>query len=219
MLLLPIPFSVKVILFVVLVMALSVHEFCHAYVAYRLGDPTPGYQGRLTLNPLAHLDPVGMIMILIVGFGWGKPVQSNPAYFRNPERDFTLVSAAGPLSNIAQGIFWGLLLRIVVLLPSSSVTGPTLLVVFLSLATHFNFVLAFFNAIPLGPLDGSKILSYFLPAGAKRKYHELNRHGFPILLALIFIPRILGPAFDMIGWWIFYPSQFLARLISGIPVF
>ncbi|MFA7300771.1 MAG: site-2 protease family protein [Candidatus Shapirobacteria bacterium] len=161
-----------------LLIAVTIHEFSHAFAADRLGDPTPAAAGRLTLNPLAHLDPLGTLMIFIVHFGWGKPVPIDPYNFRNPRRDEIIVSLAGPASNLILGSIIGGIY---------SVTGYTNEILY-TLAI-INFSLAIFNLIPVPPLDGSKI---FLNLMSVEKAYEwqkaFDRYGFFIVAACLFLP-------------------------------
>jgi len=192
--------------------ALTLHEFCHAYSAYRLGDYTPMAQGRVTLNPLAHLDPIGTLMILFAPIGWAKPVQINPSNFRNPARDVVITSAAGPLANVVQGTFWGLVLRAFVL---GGVTNP-LALGFLGLLTIINFVLALFNLIPLGPLDGHEILAYFLPARAQLRFRQFNQYGFLILLGIVVLSWLTP--INILGLFLILPADLAGYVISGQDV-
>lgn len=170
---------------VALVVAAVVHEYAHAYVADRLGDPTPRAMGRLTLNPLAHLDPVGTLMILLLGFGWAKPVQINPMHFGNWRRDSMLVAAAGPLANVTLLFVLGAPFKLgLIELPLLSPIPPVgrLLII----AIQLNAMLAVFNLIPVPPLDGSKILMGLLPPAQAISYARLQPYGVLILVALIF---------------------------------
>lgn len=176
---------------VALIVAATVHEFAHAYVADRLGDPTPRAMGRLTLNPLAHLDPIGSLMILLVGFGWAKPVQINPANFADWRRDSILVALAGPLANVTLVFLLGLPFKLGVV----DVSGDALAGL-LGWSIQINAMLAVFNLIPIPPLDGSRVLVGLLPGSMAISYARIERVGFLILLALIFtraLPLIIGP--------------------------
>jgi len=188
-----------------LIPALVGHEFAHGYSAYLMGDPTPKMQGRLTLNPLAHLDPFGTLMILFGPIGWAKPVLINPYNFRDPAKGMMISTACGPLSNIAQGIVVGLTLRAALLVMPAQ---GNLLIGYLAFLVLINFVLAFFNLIPLGPLDGHHILEYFLPYHMKQTYRQLNQFGMFILLGLI----VLAPG---VFRFIMIPALLLARLAVG----
>jgi Zn-dependent protease len=149
-----------------ILVALTFHEYAHGYVANKYGDDTAKRNGRLTLNPLAHLDPVGTIMIFLVHFGWAKPVPVNPYRLRNPKRDMLWISAAGPLANMVLALLSGLLLRVVFALGGAphthSIAG--LLIYMVIMGLQINLALAIFNVLPIAPLDGSKILAGLLPA-------------------------------------------------------
>ncbi|MEK7497655.1 MAG: site-2 protease family protein [Patescibacteria group bacterium] len=162
-----------------LLVAITIHEFSHALIADRLGDPTPRLQGRLTLNPLAHLDPIGTLMLIVASFGWGKPVQFDPYNLENPRRDAALISVAGPISNILLASVFSLLFRL---------TASPLLVPFIVL----NVSLAVFNLVPIHPLDGGKILIGLVSPGLARDIDGfLNRYGMFLLLFLI-LPLFAG---------------------------
>jgi len=178
---------------VCLVAAITIHELAHAWTADRLGDPNPRLQGRISLNPLVHLDPIGTIMLVLTRFGWGKPVPIDPFNFKNRRRDTALSSFAGPLSNLVLSGLASFLLRLFSL--------PFYIhILFLSLIS-VNISLAIFNLIPIPPLDGSKILFALLPEESSREWQELLSSYSTILLILILIPfngpsmasRIIGP--------------------------
>ncbi len=160
-----------------LVIAVTIHEFAHALAADKLGDPTPRIDGRLTLNPLAHLDPLGTVMMLLVRFGWGKPVVFDPYNLKNPKRDAAIISFAGPLSNL---LLSAVLAIVYQLLPVSIIKEliPALIIM--------NVTLAVFNLVPIHPLDGGKILVGLLPHKESYKFDLfLHRYGTWILLVLI----------------------------------
>jgi Zn-dependent protease len=167
-----------------LVIAITVHEFSHALLADKLGDPTPRLQGRLTLNPLAHLDPLGTLMILLTRFGWGKPVQFDPYNLDNPRRDAAVISLAGPASNLLTAVLASGLIR---LAPMVIGAHPALAIQFLLTPLVFlSVTLALFNLIPIHPLDGGKILIGFLPKELAYEWNAiLNRYGTLILILLI----------------------------------
>jgi Zn-dependent protease len=171
---------IEAIVFIIgIVVAITVHECAHAWTAYKLGDDTPFLMGRVTLNPLAHLDPVGSIAFLLLGFGWGKPVVYNPLRLSR-KSDELLIALAGPLSNIICAIALNLLA-----FGMAHLASPFINVEFLQLAAGINVILAAFNMIPIPPLDGSSIVAYFWP-----EYRSLvgGQIGLVILLALIFLP-------------------------------
>ena len=161
-----------------LILAITIHEFAHALVADRLGDPTPRAAGRLTLNPLSHLDPLGTIMIFIARFGWGKPVPIDPYNFSSPRRDEILVALAGPASNIFFGIVLGIFYQI------TGIYHPVIQIIAVT-----NFYLAFFNLLPLPPLHGSKIFLNLLPIETAQKWQEaFDRYGYFLIIILLFLP-------------------------------
>ena len=169
-----------------LIIAMVIHEYAHARVAVALGDRTPALMGRLTLNPAAHIDPVGLIMLFLVRFGWAKPVVIDPRNFKHPRRDDILVSLAGPFVNLATAF-----LSLVVLLIWQRLMGGHLSVgmyqVF-QLIIIYNINFAIFNLIPLPPLDGSHVLIQLLPARLAYAYARIERYSFLILIALIVTP-------------------------------
>jgi len=170
--------------------ALTVHEYAHGWVAYRLGDPTAYYAGRLTFNPIKHLDPIGTILLFIARIGWAKPVPVNPSYFKDPSRDMAIVALAGPVSNFLSAILFGKLLS---LIPTTNVYLYQTLFYFV----YINLILAFFNLIPITPLDGWRVLSYFLPDTPTKISFE--RAGPILLLIIIAMPMFLGiPVFSML---------------------
>jgi Zn-dependent protease len=161
-----------------LLLAITIHEFSHAYAADRLGDPTPRAMGRLTLNPLAHLDPIGTLMIFIAHFGWGKPVPIDPYNFANPRRDEIVVALAGPISNIILGSTIGII---------SLTTGYFNEILYI--IAIVNFSLAVFNLIPIPPLDGSKVFLNLMPVEKAYEWEKaFERYGFFIVAACLFLP-------------------------------
>ena len=176
-----------------LVLGLSIHEFSHAKMADKLGDPTPESQGRLTLNPLAHLDPVGTICLFFAGFGWGKPVQIDSSYFRNPAKDNMLVALAGPVSNIILAFIFFLIHGILYFFVPIDTTFGELFVDMFYYGAFINLSLGVFNLLPFPPLDGSKILSYFLKGKARGFIWSLEKYSWIILMILFItnIPQLL----------------------------
>jgi Zn-dependent protease len=169
-----------------LLFALCFHEFSHAYVAYRLGDNTAERMGRLTLNPMAHLDPIGSLMILFVGFGWAKPVPVDPRHFENPRTGMMIVAFAGPASNLLLAAIGGLIIRFYLPLMS-----PVVVKVFYNF-TMINIALCMFNLIPVHPLDGSQIFSGFMIRKNPQLVYKLQTHGPKILFGLILFGMFTG---------------------------
>lgn len=179
-----------------LLIALSFHEYAHARMAYFWGDPTAKMQGRLTLNPISHLDPIGLLMLIFVRFGWARPVPINPVNFSDRRRGLFWVSLAGPGINLILG-FVATFLFVVVFFTG---TEPTIVQIMRNLVIY-NVYLALFNLIPLPPLDGSKIFSSLLPREYVNQYHALEPYA-PFLLILLLIsgiiPMLLVPIADII---------------------
>jgi len=182
--------SSQILFLLALLVAVTVHEFAHAWMANRLGDPTPKLQGRLTLNPIAHLDPIGTLLpviLILTGspfiFGWGKPVQFDPFNLEKPKRDAALISLAGPLTNLSLAAILAIILRISAVPISSAYLLSAILIPII----YLNVILAIFNLIPIHPLDGGKIIVGLLP---EKDAHELDKflrkYGMLILLLLIF---------------------------------
>lgn len=184
-----------------IVIAFSMHEYAHAQAADFLGDETPKATGRLTINPLAHFDFLGALLIFTMGFGWGKPVMFNPLNFKNRKWGVFLVGLVGPLTNISMGLAVGLFLRF------SNLTNPGL-INFLGVFTLLNFGLGFFNLIPLPPLDGSHLLFTFLPARFENMQRFIFQYSLLFLLALIFL-------IPVIPYILSHGSYFLFNLIIG----
>jgi Zn-dependent protease len=173
-----------------LLLALTVHEFAHGYVAFRLGDPTARALGRLTLNPLKHLDPLGTIAFFIFHIGWAKPVPVNPSYFKNPQKDMLWVALAGPATNLIMAIISALMTKALWLLaqiiPYSAMAEAVLIPLNSTLiaSVWINLVLCIFNFLPVPPLDGSRILAGILPPDLARSYASIERYGFILLIIL-----------------------------------
>lgn len=176
-----------------LLLSLSIHEFAHAYTAYKLGDRSQKALGRLTLDPFKHIDIFGFICIALLGFGWGKPVMIDDRNFKNRSKGIMLVSLAGPLSNLLLAVLFTLILKVLVItgviVPVISSSAGGILLNMLILTIQFNIVFAVFNMIPLPPFDGSKVLRYFLPYNLKQKFDMLQAYSFYIIL-IFFITNI-----------------------------
>ena len=187
-----------------LLWALSFHEFCHGLAARLVGDPTAERYGRLTLNPLAHFDVIGTLMLLFVGFGWAKPVPINTRYFRHPRRDLIIVSLAGIAGNILTAVISVLFLRFMgeYWYALTGRAGLTIIVQMINI----NMGLAAFNLIPIPPLDGSRVLEAFLPLKYMHYYYWLERYGMIILLVLL-MTGIINVIFEPIisFLWNFLP--------------
>lgn len=190
-----------------LLLALTCHEFAHGLVAYNLGDPTAQRAGRLTLNPLKHLDPIGTIAFFLIKIGWAKPVPVNPLYFRNPKKDMLLVALAGPLANLVLAVVSALLLKFSLLLVSlfQYTAAAQMLLLPLSAmllaSVWINLVLCFFNFLPIPPLDGSRILVGLLPDRLAASYQKLEKYGFILILLLAYsgiLSKIILPLIDLV---------------------
>ena len=200
------PPEVLLLLVPVLLFALCFHEFAHAWMANKLGDPTAKHSGRLTLNPLAHLDPMGSLMILIVGFGWAKPVPVDVRYLQNPRIDMMKVSFAGPAANLLLAFVGGTIIR-------AQLVGGSLILM-LVLFTQINIMLAVFNMIPIPPLDGSQIFSGLMVRKNPDLVMKLQMYGPQILFGLILIGYFteISPL-----WWAMSPFvNFFLFLFAGI---
>lgn len=174
----------------VILVSLAIHEYAHAKVADVLGDPTPRMAGRLTLNPIAHIDPVGLLALIIFRIGWAKPVPINSYNFKNPERGMLLCGLAGPVSNFFMAWFFAVLLKTV---PISSELWTEVL----QNAIFINLALMIFNLLPIPPLDGSRIFTQYLPYDVQM---SLENYGFLILVAILFFPPTQQLLFFLINF-------------------
>jgi Zn-dependent protease len=198
-----------------LVISVTCHEFAHAWSAVELGDDTPRLQGRLTLSPLAHLDPIGSLTFIIMGLGWGKPVMVNPYNFRNPRRDMMLTAAAGPFSNLVQALVAAIPYRLHLVdwvYAQPGLVGSMLgsgLDLFLYLFISVNIGLMLFNLIPVGPLDGANVLRGIAPREWDGFFEVMQRYQLFIIMGLFALSRLGGLSFLSV------PQQFLFNAIIG----
>ncbi len=188
------------------VTGIAFHEFCHAWAAYQLGDDTAARQGRLTLNPIKHLDPLGSVLLVLVGFGWGKPTPVNPYRLRTGvKRGNMLVAAAGPMSNFffaalaALPFKLGLVTTVASFNNIGSASGKEIFGLFLVFVVWINVLLGVFNLIPINPLDGFKVVGGLLPDGLSREFNRLAAWGPGILMTLFAISFLL-PQYNVLGW-------------------
>ncbi len=208
----------------ILLITLTIHEFSHGYVAYMLGDDTAKRAGRLTLNPISHIDPIGLLMLFIVHIGWAKPVPVNPYNFSNQKRDMAITAAAGPAANFVMAIILSVIFRI------SGFSNPDfiynyvgnlqLIIFFLSeimkYAILINLALGIFNLIPIPPMDGSKIVGGFLSDEAYNRYTAQERKGAQILMIIFAISFVFK--LNIIGAIIMPPLNFFLKLLTGITL-
>lgn len=180
--------------------SITFHEVSHGYAAFRLGDPTARNAGRLTLNPISHIDPVGLLVLVVTRMiGWAKPVPVDPRYFKNPRQDMMWVSLAGPASNLLLAVVFAVISGMVPPIAQSSFLYP--LAIMLQFMIVINVGLAVFNLIPIPPLDGSHILQGLLPYEMARSYSKIEPYGFIILLVLVFtrtVNVVIFPVIDFI---------------------
>ncbi len=176
-------------LFIALIICITIHEASHAWVAYILGDPTAKIEGRVSLNPIRHLDPLGTIMIFIAHFGWGKPVPFNYNNLKNPRRDSALIAMAGPFSNLLLAFLLAIVLKYIHL--------PVMLYNLITVIYSLNLVLFLFNLLPIAPLDGSKLLGLFIPLSKEDWYQRFLSQGPVYLILFIIADRLFS---EIIGF-------------------
>ncbi len=207
-----------------LVVGIAFHEFNHAFAANRLGDPTPARMGRLTLNPLAHLDPIGSLMMLVVGFGWGRPVQFNPRYLKDPQTGAALIGFAGPLSNFVVASLAAVPLKlgfIPIVFPSVQAEaveffdGADYTGLFLTSVVIFNTLLGVFNLIPIPPLDGFKVALGILPRDMAAQLARIEPYGPGILMVLILLPFLTGGQISILSDIMFPVISRIIQLLIG----
>ncbi len=200
-----------------ILLAITMHEFAHALVAWRMGDDTARRLGRVSLNPLRHLDPMGTAVFLItawmgMGFGWAKPVPFNYLRMKNVRLGFIAVSAAGPAANLLTALALGVIFHVLqALMPQFFIEFN--IYKFLAAMVWINLVLCFFNLLPLPPLDGSGIVTGLLPPALAREYQRVGRYGIFILLALIVLPSLTSQAPDILDAIVRQPAQGLFNFL------
>ncbi|MGI6030605.1 MAG: site-2 protease family protein [Eubacteriales bacterium] len=195
-------FSISTLIYTLpaVLVALTVHEFAHGYVSSRMGDPTPRMEGRLSLNPLAHLDVIGTLCLLLVGFGWAKPVSVNPYYYRDPKKGMAVVALAGPMTNFVTAFValfvYGLC---VYFMPERFWQVPAVLYLInlLEYVALIDIGLGVFNLIPIPPLDGSKVLGAFLPEDLYMNLMRYEAYGQLLLLALLYFDFLNAPLYHL----------------------
>jgi len=190
----------------VLLFAITIHEYAHGKAALRLGDPTAKNMGRLSLNPLPHIDPFGAICLFLFNFGWAKPVPVNPRYFRNIRRDIIIMSLAGPFANLLAAFIAGMLIRFFFL--PWDIYGMALVYML-----FMNIGLGLFNLLPIPPLDGSHVMENALSPPAAQKYREFGRYGPILLLGIIFLDNFAHTG--ILSRLLLGPMSELARLFAG----
>jgi len=195
------------IMLVPALLAVTMHEVAHGYVADRFGDPTARLLGRLTLNPLKHLDPIGTLALIVFKFGWARPVPVNTLNLRNPKTDMIWVALAGPATNLCLAVISAMLLRIFVYAQSGPELGPLGQIIeplklMAAFSLYINAILGIFNLLPIPPLDGGRILSAILPDKFNAVFNRLEYFGFIIILFVIFYtpvwPKVLQPLVSLI---------------------
>ncbi|MCH5211981.1 MAG: site-2 protease family protein [Oscillospiraceae bacterium] len=219
----------KIIMIPIVLIALTFHELSHGFISSKLGDPTPRLTGRLTINPLAHLDPIGAVLMVLTGFGWAKPVQINPRYYKNPKRGMAITAAAGPLSNLLMAFIAMLIYTAVIIIgcktgqfqyKDSSVSyfinsQPDMLLrimSFISLFASVNLCFMVFNLIPIPPLDGSRVLGLFLSNSAYFKLQQYERYSFILIIVL----SLSGVFSRFIGTGVGFFMELLTRMSMAI---
>jgi Zn-dependent protease len=212
--------SVIVAALVVIFVAIAIHEYCHAKFADMAGDPTPRYFGRVTLNPFAHFDVFGSIMIVVTtligfGIGWGKPVPMDPNKMRNPKWDHFVAVAAGPLSNLGQAVIYALIWRLMTMSVGSAAVSGEFVGLVLGLGVIINLSLFFFNLLPIGPLDGMWLLGTFMSDATRDKWTRWNLSvGSFVFLGLILLSQVSN--LSLFSLVLGPPVNALFRLLTGV---
>jgi len=194
----------------VLLFAITIHEYSHGKAALSLGDPTAKNAGRLSLNPISHIDPLGAICLFLFKFGWAKPVPVNPRFFENPRRDIVFMSLSGPIANISAALVAGIFIRYFLL------SWEVYQIVFINLL-FMNLGLGLFNLLPIPPLDGSHVLENVLPPKASQRYREFGRYGPLLLLGIIMLDNFARTG--ILNRILIGPMIYLAHLFAGDNLF
>jgi Zn-dependent protease len=202
----PIDIAELIIVVPVILFSITIHEYSHGKAALSLGDPTAKNAGRLTLNPISHIDPIGALCLLLFHFGWAKPVPVDTRYFKNPRRDIVLMSLSGPVANFSAAFLAGLFYRYFNL--NLAVYKNILIYIVI-----FNVALGLFNLLPIPPLDGSHVLENLLPPRASEKYRKIRRQAPFILIAILIMDRFLHTG--ILGKLLDTPIMFLTRFLLG----
>lgn len=204
----------KILIIPAILLAFTFHEYAHAMTADRLGDKTPKFQGRLTLNPISHIDPIGFIMILVFGFGWAKPVQTNPSAFKNYYKDDLKVSLAGPLANIALAFVFSIILGVYSKFGLQSSQLGSIIYIIIYYTAYFNCMLFFLNLIPIPGFDGFHILRDLFPKAFYKVSDSIYRYEF-LLFMLLILPILPGGS-SVFSYIVGVPSNLLFSFFRSL---
>lgn len=208
----------KLTILIPLILSLSVHEWAHAYSAFKLGDDTAARMGRMTLNPLSHIDPIGTLIVpLVVAFGWAKPVPINPLNFNRRVRMSTgivLTAAAGPFSNVVLAIASTIILGIILNVSPALLIEQPGIYQFIKMMIQLNVILAIFNMLPIPPLDGSRVADGLMPRALRPAWEKFSEYGTMALIAVLVMPYLFG--FSILGWPVGMVHEGLRYLLDQI---